>query len=388
MYDFSKISKRRKSFSTVLFMSLMTFLWSTSQAAPRSMELKRSWARSLLRESTLLPLYPSTAQPQIFGDLILAASGEGDLLALKKSTGTPQWRRTFPGSVESFRLSGEDLFFGAGDGNFYRVNGQSGEVIWKTHIRSQSVTRPLVIKDRVYHLAMNGSLYCFEVSSGRILWVKSHPVRENMTIRSGTSPVEKDGTIFVGHADGYFVAHAIEKGRVLWRKRLSDEDKFNDIDSTPVFPGDDKVCVSNYNNALYCLNRKTGATLWSLSSSGGSSALKLIDGALFYSQNDIITQVDAELGKVLKAYKGDSHWGPPTSVSPMGKDLVVGYAQGPLVVFDKESGLQKEKFFSGWGVASDPLVVEHNIYFASKAANLFCLKKQAHKKSSRFHWGL
>ena len=80
----------------------------------------------------------------VFTDKLLIASNAHDgLVAYDIKTGNRKWSYAVPNGVEKEpAVFNNRLYFGGNDGYFYSVNLESGQELWKTHIKSEIVATP------------------------------------------------------------------------------------------------------------------------------------------------------------------------------------------------------------------------------------------------------
>ena len=72
-----------------------------------------------------------------------------------------------------------------------------------------------------------------------------------------SSPVVVDGLVYFGSTDGRLFAVAVESGEVRWAY-----DTGGRINASPSLYGR-RVCISTYAGSVFCLDKNTGARLWS-----------------------------------------------------------------------------------------------------------------------------
>lgn len=376
-------------FLFLFFIPLSCFLvqCSTTSKKEKDVKFSRSWARSTTPAIYLGYRHPATISPIIYKDLVIEGNSIDGLYAYYKKSGHQAWRLEIENGLEGLYLHEDKLYFGANDGKFYQVDAATGEEQWSLPLQSESTTAPLVQGNFIFHLAMNGSLYALEKGSGRVLWVKTRPPRDPLTVRGATQPLFDDGRLYVGHSDGYFSAYQASTGGRIWEKRLADNKKFNDIDARPVITNK-CILVSNYSDTLYCLNKGNGQPLWKLRESGGFQPLHMSGDKLLYSTLDAVLMIDADSGKVLKRHKVDKHLGHPTTAIPYKDWLIVGYSEGPIVIMNSSNGKIQDRFFPGRGIMAPPTVdvKTGSVYFISQGSNLYKLNVEVAKGRREFQW--
>ncbi len=326
--------------------------------------------------------HPAVISPILSQNTVYTGNSVDGIVAFDQKSGHQKWRLSFKDGAEGLAVDSKSgLFFGTNNGYFYHVNAATGAIVWSFPIGTESVSAPLVQGEFIYHMAGNGSLYCLEKETGRVLWVKSRTPKDTVTVRGTTAPVFFDGKIGVGYSDGYFVAYTAVDGGVAWEKQLGDSRKFNDVDARPTL-SEKCVLVSNVGEALFCLDKATGGILWRLDEGGSAHSPAIVGEAVFYSTENAILKVDLKSGKLLKRFVQDKKWGVVSCVTAYKNWLVFGLSEGPVVLMDRESGEWVDQFFTGRGVSIVPTVVisTGEVYVVSNQANVYKLKITSQKR--------
>lgn len=339
-------------------------------------EFERSWSRDTVNSKYMGYNHPAMITPLLTKDIIVTGNGIDSVDAFSRKSGHQLWTKSVKNGTEGLYFDGENgVFFGGNDGRFYSVELLSGKLDWNYPLNSESTAAPTVQGRYIFHMAMNGTLYALEKSSGRVLWVKTKTLKSSLTVRGTAQPLFADGKVYAGHADGVFTAYNAEDGAVLWERQLSDKNKFNDIDARPVVTAE-CVLVATYAESLYCLDKQTGATRWMVNE-GGSARPIFVEGRdVFYAAENGVMIVDLASGKVKKNHKNKPGKGIPTGAIPYKSWILVGYSDGPLVLMDKETGEWVDTFYPGRGVSATPAFDPDTkeIYVVSNQANIYKLR--------------
>ena len=348
-------------------------------------QLHRQWSRSTLHKPHYGFRHMNRMFPVLTDKLVIQGNAVDGLKAFKRGSGRQVWDFTVQDGVEGgVAVDDNRLYFGAGDGYFYCLDVNKGQILWKFLLNSESLTQPLVQGPSVFHITGNNTLYSFDKMSGRSLWVKTNAARANMSIRGQTSPVFKKGFLYLGFSDGSFSAINAKTGRELWTRQIGDDKRFNDVDARAVFSAS-CLLVSSFSNALYCLDRKSGQILWK-HNHGGYNAVYLDRKKIYYpTVRGEIHILDGNSGKLLK--KIENLKGLSTEIVGFKNYIVYGQSRGPVVIRDKNSLKEVHRFFSGRGLFARPAVdkKKREIYFVSNDANLFRLDFSGKYKNS-FLW--
>lgn len=354
----------------------------------RNVYLKRSWSRDTQTSKYLGYRHPASITPVVFGDAVISGNAVDGIKAFSRKSGHQLWHVPLKRGAEGvFADTKSGVFLGSNDGKFYHLNSESGSVEWSYALNSESTSAPLVQGNFIFHMAMNGTFYCLEKESGRVIWVKTRPPKDNITVRGTTQPVFVDGKVMVGYSDGYFVAYNAADGGQVWEKQISDNRKFNDVDTTPAIT-DSCVAVANVTDTLYCLDKNTGQIRWQLAEGGGTQPIQTLGNNLVFSSDSSVMIVDGHSGKPIKRWDIEKKWGRPTSAVPYKKWLIFGLSEGPVVVMDQDTGHWDETFFTGRGVTAPPTVVPDTgeVFVVSQQANVYKLNVVQKDPSRQFLW--
>ncbi len=366
----------------LLFFFLCLHLSFKSQAR---FQLYRQWSRSTLQNPHNGFRHINRMSPILMDRLVIQGNAIDGIKAFQRGSGRQMWSFAVQDGVEGgATLDDNRLYFGAGDGWFYCLDANKGQVLWKFLLNSESLTQPLVRGSHVFHVTGNNTLYSFDKQSGRSLWVKTNAARANISVRGQTTPVYEKGVLYLGFSNGYFSAINAENGREIWTRQIGDDKRFNDVDARAVLSS---LCilVSSFSNALYCLDRKSGQILWR-HDYGGYSAVYPDHEKIYYpTAGGQIHILDSHSGKLLK--KSEKLKGLATEIAGLDNYIVYGESRGDLVVRGKNNFNEVYRFSPGRGVFARPTVDRETqeIYFVSNNANLFRLDL-GQKRENPFLW--
>lgn len=356
---------------------------------PHEMRFARSWSRQTTSPKYMGYLQPATVSPVLAKNLVIESNGVDSIKAFSKKSGHLIWQLPLKNGVEGlyYEKAADSLFFGSNNGQFYNLNSDSGTVQWNFPLHSESTAPPLVQGNFIFHLAMNGTLYAFEKESGRVLWVKSRQPKDQLVVRGTTQPLFENGRVYVGYSDGYFIAYNAADGSAVWEKKLADSRKFNDVIARPGLTSK-CILVANYSDALYCIDKTTGATLWQMNEGGSSQPIVVSGEDVLYSSLTDVMIIDVESGKIKKRFPMPKEQGIPTAVVPFKKWLIFGLSEGPLVLMERESGRWVDTFSPGRGITAPPTIdlESEDIYVVSNQANLYKLALKKRDRAREFLW--
>tara|TARA_B110001454_G_C12723308_1_gene436514 strand:+ start:56510 stop:57661 length:1152 start_codon:yes stop_codon:yes gene_type:complete len=312
----------------------------------------------------------------IYTDKLLIASNAHDgLVAYDIQSGNRKWSYAVPNGVEKEpAVFNNRLYFGGNDGFFYSINVDSGQEVWKTHIKSEIVATPAydAQEGRVYFVTTSNSILALEAESGRQVWSYTRQDPSSYSIRGGTTPVIHKNLIYVGFSEGSFVAFNKSNGTINWEIQLNKNKRFKDIDASAVVEGD-KIYVSGYDDKLYALSTSNGDIVNKFEA-GGYVPVTVDGSTLYYpSSNGKVYALNKDSLKVIWEYEVPN--GLPTEISLFNGNVVFGESLGDLILLDKKTGSLSARFEPGRGIQSPISVNEKRseVYFISGEANLYSM---------------
>lgn len=358
-----------------LLLSACSLLEKFETSSPRRVfQTESRWVRQTIEKDNLGFRTINRMKPLLYKDWVIQANGVDGIGAYHHLTGAEIWKVSISNGAEaSAALINDRIFIGAGDGQFYSIDADTGKVVWTFPTRIETLSEPLLHEGVLYVLTGNNSLYALDASSGRQLWLYTRQDTSSLSIRGGSKPAIRNGTLYVGFSDGAIVALLAQNGGVKWEKQLNRNKKFRDLDTDPLVEGDFLYALG-YDDRMYCLRAATGEQVW-VSPVGGYGAILSYQDRLFYAgSNGEFLAVNKETGQKLWAFPLKE--GIATSATLFKGLVIFGESQGALRIVDASNGKLISSFSPGRGIFSPPTVSEKSnmVYFISNEANLYGLK--------------
>jgi len=307
----------------------------------RVVALDPASGKTLWRVDTGLPL---SGGPGAAGELLLLGTEEAELVALTQEKGEQRWRR---------RVSSEVLSSPAGEAGVAVVRSADGRVI-----------------------GVNSS-------NGETRWFfdRSVPV---LTLRGNSSPLVRDGRVFIGFANGKLACLELDSGTQVWETPIAtprgrtELERVVDIDADPVLV-EEVIYSASFHGGVAAVSEASGVVLWKrkLSSHAGLDA----DWRQVYlsDNQDHIWSLDANNGASLWQQKM-LHARGISAPAIVGDYLVVGDRQGYLHWFAQEDGhLVARTHVSGEPIRIKPLVVDGVVYVFDDGGRLTALRPKLPK---------
>lgn len=302
-------------------------------------KVKRLWSVNLGGGAEYLRV---ALRPVSDGNLVYAASRDGNVLAIDPVSGKTVWRTELDTELSAGPGFGEGiLVVAASNGLLIALDAENGTEMWQTNVAGESLSRPLVEDGVVVVLTIDNRLRAVSAFDGSERWIyeKSTP---DLTMRGSAAPVLVGSTVIAGFDNGRLSAVSLDDGTQLWDALISppagrsDLERLADVDGQISVVGQD-IYASGYHGAIAALAAESGQTLWSreVSTHQGVSA----DWTNLYT-------VDEE-GVVIAMTRrsGDESWRQtslirrePTVPIPYGATVVVGDLDGYVHFFSNFDG--------------------------------------------------
>ncbi len=359
---------------------------SAVRTVPNKFVVEKRWVRDTVEQEYVQGRRIHRFSPILTDKMVITGNSIDGLVAYDRGTALQRWRLPIKdGSEAGAQLAEDILYFGAGDGQLYAIQPESGKSLWTYPLKAEGIARPLIRNGIVYVLGGNNVAHALNARTGKLVWTYNRREASNISVRGGSQPALVGDLVLVGFSDGALVALNKSSGAVVWEANLNRNKRFRDVDSTPIVDGDN-IYVSSYDGSLYCLNRNDGRVLWVVDD-GGYEEVLLNGNVIYYSSTSGKTMaLDKGSGKVI--WSKENPRGIATAPMLYKGVLMVGEMEGALRFLDARTGELLSEFAPGRGVTSKAAVDANNgeVYFMSTDANLFALQVNWKKHAKDWPW--
>ncbi len=331
--------------------------------------LQRKWLLSLAEIQGPPSRAPQEyASPAAGDDRVYFGSVRGKgVKAVDYRSGEVLWRFYVEKGVESSpALYEKKLYFGANDGFLYALDAISGTQLWRFDAGAEIVASPVAEGGVLFFISSADILYALDAVTGKLVWRYRSDGAGIYSVRLGSSPAYRDGTIYTGFSDGSVAALIAHDGSLLWKRKLSIRKgiRFADIDSSPVVDGD-RIYVSTFEGWLYALEIKNGETIWSYKA-GGASTPAIDEENLYFADKDgRILALDKESGEIL--WERRIKEGVPSSPISIGDHILFGSSDEKMYLLEKEEGKIVDTYSIDSGFSASPAYYKGIVYAVSNA---------------------
>ena len=180
---------------------------------------------------------------------------------------------------------------------------QSGKVLWRSRLTSQSYTHPLIAGERVFMMMADRSVLAYDLASGQRLWMQQRP-GEPLVLKQNGVLMPFQNTLLVG-LGGRLTAINPDNGQVKWDVPIANPRGINDLERLVDLVAkpsrvNNSVCVRAFQAQVGCVDALRGSILWTRASVGSQG----VDG-------DAKTLIGTESNGMVQAWSrttGDRLW--------------------------------------------------------------------------------
>jgi outer membrane protein assembly factor BamB len=228
-----------------------------------------NWVKNLdpIHQTGNLPIGYGT--PLIHNKVVYFSDKTGLINAYDLESGRVLWSFN-----EKKQLSGKlgiykgKLFYSSVSGRVYVRDIKTQNLDYAIDLKAPIEAEPMFHQGRaIFHLR-NHQIMALDASTGKILWSYKRAVPYNTTLQRVSVPQAKGSRLFVGFADGHVGGFSLEEGILDWETRITNKNKFIDVDVTPVIINN-RLVVSSANGDLKFLSLKTGGQIISVAVTPG-----------------------------------------------------------------------------------------------------------------------
>lgn len=305
---------------------------------------------------------------------VYSGSSDGKVYALNLSDGEKVWEFDTQDDIEaSPLLLDEAIYVGNLSGEFFCLDANTGQLKWEhkcdnsVYGSANWVVDPRTQKSRVLVGSYDNRLYCFDAETGELIWayetdnyINGAPSTDGrdvvfggcdellhiLSISDGSeigevwagsyipgSAALKGDKAYLGHYDNKLICIDMKLKKIDWE--YMDKENPDSFFSSPAV-GDDRVLIGSRNDSLHCVDRKTGAKIWTFKTRDDIDSSPVISGqkVVVGSLDGRIYIVDLRNGKELWSYE----IGAPLFSCPAvdGGFIVIGSDDGRIYTFGEK----------------------------------------------------
>lgn len=148
-----------------------------------------------------------SSSPAVANGVVYVGSGDGNVYALKASTGTKFWSYATSGAVASSpAVANGRVYVASSNGNVYALKASTGALLWSYTIGGLVTSSPAVANGVVYvgGGSGNNSVWALNANTGALLWSYTTGNEVN------SSPAVANGVVYFGSSDNNVYAFGLK----------------------------------------------------------------------------------------------------------------------------------------------------------------------------------
>ena len=159
--------------------------------------------------------------PCIADHEVAVAGTDKYLYCFDKKTGSLRWKAPFEKPiVASPVINNGRVFCGSSDGHFKCYDLKSGKQEWSfDQVQGFVVTRPLLYNGRIYFGTWGNHFYVLDQKTGGLVWSWNDGYTNRMFSPAACYPVVTANRLFIVAPDRYMTCFDASTGKVIWRKK-------------------------------------------------------------------------------------------------------------------------------------------------------------------------
>ena len=211
--------------------------------------------------------------PVIDGDVIFAASEDGDIAAIGASSGEIHWLTRLRTVITGGVGAGSGLVMvGTQQAEIVVLDQITGDELWRTSVSSEVLSPPQTNGDVVVAQTVDGKLLALDIEDGNQRWIYETNLPA-LTLRGTSRPViTSTGAVIAGFSNGTLVAVSAADGIWRWEERVAvpegqyDIDRVIDVDGDLLLDGN-RILASSYQGNLMAFDVASGRIVWGMEAS-------------------------------------------------------------------------------------------------------------------------
>ena len=281
-------------------------------------------------------------QPAISGEVIYAASADGEVVAVDRKRGKTLWEVDLDISLSGgVGVYNDVLLLGSSEGLVLKLDANTGEQLWTTMLTGEILSPPQANGKVVVAQTYNGKLQGLDFATGQLLWTYNSKVPV-LTLRGTSVPIMENNRVYAGFASGRVLAFDAQTGSIVWDGRVaipqgrSEIERIVDVDGTMELAGDELYAVS-YQGSVVAIDIESGRKIWQQKASS-FSGVSLGFGNVYAADEDGTLNAFMRNGEGVRWSQGALGYRQLSRPTPVGSYVTVGDFEGYLHVLSQVDG--------------------------------------------------
>ena len=230
-----------------------------------SVEFKPVWSMSVGdgHDDDFLYLSPLNA-----GDILYAASADGELYAVQSEDGKVIWQTELRDRIfAGVGGDSERLYLATREADLLALSREDGAELWRAPLPTEVLATPQSNGQLVVAQTTDGRVLAFDADSGEKLW-QYDSVVPVLSIRAAAAPLVGGDVVLASFANGKLIALSAEAGQPLWQYQVGEPQGRTELERLVDITGQPLVLESaglvvGYQGKLALVDIRTGQEIWS-----------------------------------------------------------------------------------------------------------------------------
>ena len=340
-----------------------------------------------VRQWTFYAGAPVRSTPLIKNGTIYFGTAKGDFFAIDQKTARVKWKYQTAFAIHSSASGSRGkIYFSDNKQSVYALDESDGRLVWRFDMAQKReypwrfdyyYSSPTLILGDLIIGGDDGFLYRLNQETGKLVW----KFRSNGLVRS--TPLVYKNTVLFGDTESTFYSLDLKSGKKIWQYKIAgdtiDDYKYGydkrGITSSPATSGN-RVVFGSRDANLYCLNAENGELFWIV-----SHEPSWIISTVAIKDSFVVTGTsDGRFVQALNLTTGREIWKHPTTLAVWASPLInndkiyTGGFDGQLLCLDLKTGDRLSQFCTNGIIFSSPVINDSILYVGSDDGNLYALK--------------
>ena len=263
----------------------------------------------------------------------------------KKNFYNKSQKKTKP--ILTLALSNKSLIVTDTIGKIYKVNFNTGDLIWEKMNANPFNSELKIFDNKIYVVDMNNILRCFSMIDGTELWKFNS---ENTFLKSNkrSSLVIKDKIIYFNNSIGDITAINANNGSLIWQTPTQSSDIYENafrLKMSDLVIADEDLIFSNNKNQFYSISLLNGVLNWKQNINSSVRPVVVKNLIFTISNEGYLFTIDKLTGNIIKItdifdqFKSKKR----KKIYPVGflvgkKEILITTNNGKLLIIDSNLG--------------------------------------------------
>lgn len=144
-------------------------------------------------------------RPASDGENVYAVSGDGQVLAVDRSTGATRWSVNLNNKISAGISYGADrLLLATKNGDLLALSAGDGRTLWRAPLGSYALSPAVIDHEMVFVRAIDGTISAFDLQDGERVWRYRLPSSQQ-SLRGNQTPYVGNGVVIATSDNGHMV---------------------------------------------------------------------------------------------------------------------------------------------------------------------------------------